>query len=68
MIRGTAAKNVRRKSAIERIERNVEAYNRLIPTLNKSDEDDAKEIKKLEGKLKAHKLTIENTMKVLKKS
>ena len=68
MIRGTAAKNVRRKSAIERIERNVEAYNRLIPALNKSNEDDVKEIKKLEGKLKAHKLTIENTMKALKKS
>jgi len=68
MIRGTAAKNVRRKSAIERIERNVETYNRLIPALNKSNEDDVKEIKKLEGKLKAHKLTIENTMKALKKS
>ena len=68
MLRGTAAKNVRRKSAIERIERNVEAYNRLIPTLNKSSEDDAKEIKKLEDKLKAHKLTIENTMRALKRT
>ena len=68
MIRGTAAKNVRRKSAIERIERNIEAYNRLIPTLNKSNEDDAKEIKKLESKLKAHKLTIENTNRALKRT
>jgi len=68
MIRGTAAKNVRRKSAIERIEQNVKAYTHLISTLSKSNEDDAKEIKKLEGKLKAHKLTIENTNRVLKKT
>ena len=67
MIRGTAAKNVRRKSAIERLERTVETYTRLIPTLNKSNEDDAKEIKKLEGKVKAHKLTIQNTTKAIKK-
>lgn len=68
MIRGTAAKNVRRKSAIERIEQNVKAYTHLISTLSKSNEDDAKEIKKLEGKLKAHKLTIENTNRGLKKT
>ena len=49
-----------RKSAIERIERDVEAYNRLINSLNKSNEDD-EEVQKLESKLKAHKKTIENT-------
>ena len=68
MLRGTAAKNVRRKSAIERIEQNVKAYSQLISTLSKSNEDDAKEIKKLESKLHAHKVTIENTNRALKKS
>lgn len=68
MLRGTAAKNVRRKSAIGRIERNVETYSQLITTLSKSNEDDAKEIKKLESKLHAHKMTIENTNRALKKS
>ena len=49
MLRGTAAKNVRRKSAIERIERNVEAYNRLIPTLSKSNEDEDRKCTKSIG-------------------
>ena len=51
-----AAKDIRRKSAISRLENNISAYQQTM-TVTKDQEI----LKKLQKKIKAHKLTIENT-------
>tara|TARA_B100001094_G_C18109047_1_gene760074 strand:- start:338 stop:532 length:195 start_codon:yes stop_codon:yes gene_type:complete len=56
-----AAKDIRRKSAISRLENNISAYQQTM-TVTKDQEI----LKKLQNKIKAHKLTIENTNNNLK--
>lgn len=56
-----AAKNIRRKSAISRLENTISNYQQTM-----ADTKDQEVLKKLQKKIKAHRLTIENTNNNLK--
>ena len=56
-----AAKNIIRKSAISRLENNISNYQQTM-----ADTKDQEVLKKLQKKIKAHRLTIENTNNNLK--
>ena len=56
-----AAKNIRRKSAISRLENTISSYQQTM-----ADTKDQEVLKKLQKKIKAHRLTIENTNNNLK--
>ena len=56
-----ASINIRRKSAISRLENTISNYQQTM-----ADTKDQEVLKKLQKKIKAHKLTIENTNNNLK--
>lgn len=60
-MKGTLAKRIRQKSAIERLEDTVTKYqNKMAST------KDEEQLKSLEKKVKIHRSAIENTKKKLK--
>lgn len=65
MVRGTAAKNIRRKNAIPRLERALAQCEQELKTCT---DDDEKVQKILKTKIAGHKTTIENTKRSLKSS
>lgn len=62
-MKGRTSKQIRRKSAMTRLQQTVEEYQQKMSSIT-----DEEVLKKLQKKVNHHKLAIENTMNYLKRT